>query len=201
MAALQKIAKGVRSKDARRNHALAAALWKAGWYETRTVAIYVEDAANLTPAQLDEWVRDFDNWAICDTACFKLFDQVAPELAFRKIQKWSKSRAEFVKRAGIVLMACVALHNRSIPDEELLRRLPLLEEAATDERNFVKKGVSWALRGVGRRSAKLKAAVLSLAQRLGSAEGAAPRWIGKDVVRELGGKASSQRSSRERGND
>ena len=152
----------------------------------------VDDASRVTAAQMDKWCRDFDNWAICDTVCFKLFDQVAPELAFRKVAQWSKGTAgviggndEFVTRGALALLACVALHNEAAEDRLFLKCLPLVEQAARDKRNFVKKGVSWALRGLGVRNASLKAAVLTVARRLADSADATERWVGKDVVRQL----------------
>jgi len=166
-----------------RDHDLAAALWATGWYEARTIAAFVDDPANVTPAQMDRWCRDFDNWGICDTVCFKLFDQTPH--AFKKVKQWATHRDEFVKRASFALLASLALHDKKSGDEPFVRCLPLIEKAAADDRNFVKKGVSWALRSVGRRSAALNAASLDLAQRLAASDDASARWIGKDALKDL----------------
>ena len=165
------------------DHALAAALWKTGWYEARMLAPFVDEPARVTPAQMDRWARDFDNWAICDALCFHLFDRTPH--AWRKIEQWSGRRGEFVKRAAFALLASVALHDRTTPNAPFLRALPLIERAAIDDRNFVKKGVSWALRGVGRRNPQLNAAAIAVARRLAAASEPSARWIGKDALREL----------------
>lgn len=191
MSAMQKVAKGLRGKDAERNHELAAALWETGWYEARTVAAFVDEAALVTPAQMDRWCRDFDNWGICDTVCFKLFDRTPH--AFGKVMKWSRLRDEFGKRAAFALLACLALHDKEADDAAFAKCLPLIERGATDDRNFVKKGVSWALRSIGRRSAGLHAASVSLAERLAASAEAAPRWVGKDVLRDLTRPAVTRR--------
>lgn len=182
MSAMQKVAKGLG-----RNHELAAALWATGWYEARTVAAFVEEPARVTAAQMDRWCRDFDNWAICDTVCFHLFDRTPH--AFGKVEQWAGRRDEIQKRGAFALLACLALHEKAAGDELFLRCLPLVEAAAADERNFVKKGVSWALRGIGRRNAKLHAATVALARRLAASPQPAPRWVGKDVLRDLTRKA------------
>jgi 3-methyladenine DNA glycosylase AlkD len=122
------------------------ALWETGWYEARLLASMVDDPAQVTSVQMERWVRDFDNWAVVDTVCFKLFDRTPH--AFAKIEKWAKACDEFVKRAGFALLACVALHTTGV-DEDFLRSLALIERGAEDDRNFVKKGVSWALRAIG----------------------------------------------------
>jgi 3-methyladenine DNA glycosylase AlkD len=166
-----------------RNHDLAGTLWHAGWYEARMLAVFLDEPDKVTSAQMDRWCRDFDSWAICDTACFHLFDRTAH--AWSKVTKWSGRRDEFVKRAAFALLACLALHDRTTADEAFADFLPLIESAATDERNFVKKGVNWALRAVGRRNYALNAAAISVAQRLADSPDATSRWIGKDALRDL----------------
>lgn len=178
MANIQKVA-----KQCGRSHALAEALWKTGWYEARMLASLVEEPAKVTPAQMDRWCRDFDNWGICDTVCFKLFDQ-SPH-AFAKVIKWSASKDEFVKRGAFALLASLALHDKSSPDDPFLKMLPLVERAADDERNFVKKGVSWALRAIGHRNPKLHKAALELATKLAVSPDVTARWIGRDAVKDL----------------
>ncbi|MGH8186766.1 MAG: DNA alkylation repair protein [Steroidobacteraceae bacterium] len=165
-----------------RDHELAAGLWATGWYEARMLATMVDDPQKVTAAQMERWCRDFDNWGIVDTACFVLFDRTPH--AWGKVKQWSGRRDEFQKRGAFALLACLALHGRYDSDEQLIDSLALIEQAATDERNFVKKGVSWALRAVGRRSS-VNAAAIALAERLAASAEAAPRWIGKDALREL----------------
>lgn len=179
--------KGI-AKEIGKNHELAAALWATGWYEARMLCALIDDPARVTPAQMERWCRDFDNWAICDTVCFHLFDKVPDKsLAFRKVAQWGVKKDEFVKRGAFALLASLALHDKVTGDGPFLACLPLVERAATDERNFVKKGVSWALRGIGARSPALHAASLDLALRLADSprEAGAARWVGKDVLRDI----------------
>jgi 3-methyladenine DNA glycosylase AlkD len=178
MGDIQKLARRVG-----RDHALALALWQNGVYEARMLAVYVADPAVLTSAQMDAWCRDFDNWAHCDTACFALFDR-SPH-AWKKIDAWARRRGEFQRRAAYALLASVALHDKLADDGLFFARLPMLEVAARDGRNFVKKAVSWALRGVGKRNAELRTHARALAQRLAESDDAAARWVGKDALREL----------------
>jgi 3-methyladenine DNA glycosylase AlkD len=166
-----------------RNHELALALWETGWYEARMLTAFVDEPERVTPAQMDRWCRDFDNWAICDALCFHLFDRTPR--AFQKVMQWCDHREEFVRRAAFALLASLALHDKNTGDEPFARCLPLIERAAIDERNFVKKGVSWALRGVGRRSRALNAAAVKVARRLSTSPQAAARWIGRDALKEL----------------
>ncbi len=166
-----------------RNHDLAIALWKTGWFDARMLTPFVDEPARVTPAQMDRWAADFDNWAICDGVCFHLFDKTPH--AWTKIRRWSADRREFVRRAAFALIASVALHDKEAPDAPFLRSLPLIARAATDNRNFVKKGVSWALRGVGHRNARLHKAAVHLAGRLASSKDATARWVGKDALRDL----------------
>jgi len=187
----------VLAKRLGRSHELAAALWDTGWYEARMLSSLVEDPARVTPAQMDRWCRDFDNWGICDTVCFHLFDRTPH--AWAKVAKWSDKRDEFVKRAAFALLASLALHDKSAADEPFAGSLPFIERAATDERNFVKKGVSWALRAVGRRNAALHAAAVAVAGRLADQPQAAARWVGKDALRELTSPAVIRRLPARRG--
>ncbi len=175
---IQIIAKGLG-----RNHELAAALWDTGWYEARLLTSFVDDPARVTPAQMDRWCSDFDNWGICDTVCFHLFDRTPH--AWSKISKWSNRREEFVKRAAFALLASLAGHDKTTGNQPFVESLSLIERAADDDRNFVKKGVSWALRGVGRRNAVLNTAALEVSRRLAASPQPSARWIGKDAIRDL----------------
>ena len=171
------------AKPLGRDQELADALWDTGWYEARMMVAFVADPARLSAAQMDRWTRDFDNWAICDHLCFHLFDRTPH--AWTKIRQWSGRRDEFVKRAAFALLASVALHDKKAPDEPFLESLPLIEGAASDDRNFVKKGVSWALRGIGHRNPRLRAAALEMARRFAASPDPAARWVGKDAIRDL----------------
>jgi 3-methyladenine DNA glycosylase AlkD len=169
-----------------KDHALSLALWESGWYEARLLAALVGDPARVTRRQMDSWAADFENWGDCDTVCFKLFDQTP--LAWERARKWSASSREFVKRGGFVLMACLAAHDKAAPDQGFTAFLPLIEKGASDERNFVKKGVSWALRMIGRRNHALNEAALEVAKLLASSKEGSRRWVGQDALRELSSK-------------
>lgn len=166
-----------------RDHELAAELWKEEWYEARMLCAFIDDPAKVTTAQMDRWCRDFDSWAICDTICFHLFDRTPH--AFKKITQWSREKGEFQRRAAFALLASVALHDKKAEDGPFVKCLPLIERAASDERNFVKKGVSWALRGVGQRNRMLHEASMELAERLAESTNATARWVGKDVLKDI----------------
>jgi 3-methyladenine DNA glycosylase AlkD len=176
--AIQKLGKRI-GKD----QALAVALWDTGWYEARMLTSYVSDPAALTPAQMDRWCRDFDNWGICDTICFALFDK--SPYAWKKVHAWAKKKNEFERRAAFALLASLAGHDKLSPDDRFLKTLPLIQNAAADDRNFVRKGVSWALRSIGHRSLALHQAAVSLATQLSKSDDGTERWLGKDVLRDL----------------
>jgi 3-methyladenine DNA glycosylase AlkD len=171
------------AKPLGRDHDLALALWDTGWYEARLLAALVAEPARVTPALMDRWCRGFENWADCDTVCFHLFDRTPH--AFEKVARWATRRREFEKRAAFALLASLALHDRASGDDPFLRCLPLVERAADDGRNFVKKAVSWALRAIGARSARLHEAALAAARRLSDSPVASARWVGSDVRRDL----------------
>jgi len=163
------------------NRDLAEQLWQSGVHDARMLATMIDDPATVTPAQMDRWVKDCDNWGLVDTACFHYWDK-SPH-AFKQIEKWAKAREEFTKRAAFALLASSALH-KTISDEQCLRGLDLIEANASDPRNFVKKAVNWALRAIGgKKSPKCRAAARELAEQLSVSEDATERWVGKDAMK------------------
>lgn len=171
------------AKKLGRSHHLAEALWKSGWYEARLLASYVDDPARVTPAQMDRWCRDFDNWGVCDTVCFVLFDRTPH--AWSKVRAWAGRKDEYVKRAAFALLWGLTVHDKDAGDEPFLQGLALVERAAADERPYVKKAVNMALRAVGKRNPALNEAALATARRLAASPDAHAKWVGKDALREL----------------
>jgi 3-methyladenine DNA glycosylase AlkD len=180
-----------KARRLRPDHNLAAALWETGWHEARILAVFIDDPGSVTPAQMDRWCRGFDSWAICDTACFHLFDRTP--YAWGRVAAWSRRRGEFQKRGAFALLASLALHDKETGDAPFLRALALVEREATDGRNFVKKAVNWALRSVGNRNRALHAAAVAAAKRLAASQDAAARWVGKDALRQLASPATLRR--------
>ena len=172
-----------RAKQLGTDHALAMKLWKTGSLEARILASFLADPKQLTLAQMTAWCRGFDNWGTTDTACFALFDR--SPLAWRVVAPWARQKGEFQKRAGFVMMACLAAHDKAAPNAAFLKFLPLIEKGARDDRNFVKKGVSWALRHIGHRNAALHGAAVKTATTLSKSEDATERWVGKDALRDI----------------
>jgi 3-methyladenine DNA glycosylase AlkD len=188
----------IRTLGKRLGHSqdLAVALWENGIYEARMLAAFVGDPKTIDSKQMEVWCREFDSWAICDTMCFHLFDRTPH--AWKLVHKWSKGREEFVKRAAFALLASLSVHDKKAEDARFVEALPLIERAATDDRNFVKKSVNWALRTLGRRNVELNAAAVAVARRLAESPEAAPRWVGKDALRELTSPAVVRRLSKKR---
>ena len=178
MAGLEPIAR--RHK---RDHALAAALWKTGWHEARILAVLIDDPRAVTPEQMDRWAADLDSWDLCDQACMKLFARTP--FVTDKVAAWARDEREFVRRAAFALIAGYTVRDRRAPDEAFLRFLPIIEMHATDPRNYVRKAVNWALRQIGKRSLALHGPALALAERLAASEDRTARWIGRDAVKEL----------------
>ena len=179
------------ARELGRDHALAQALWDSDRYEARLLAAYVDEPAKVTGAQMDRWCRDFDNWGVADTVCFALFDRTPH--AWSRVHKWAALKDEFPKRAAFALLWGLTVHDKVSGDTPFLEALPLVERAAADERHFVKKAVNMALRAIGKRSAKLNKAAITVARRLAAAGEAAPRWVGKDALRELASPAVAKR--------
>ena len=170
-------------KELGQRHDLATPLWDTGVYEARMLVSFVADPTSLTSAQMDRWCKDFDNWAICDAMCFNLFDRSPHRWA--KVKQWSTSRNEFQKRTAFALLWSLSVHDKQATDEQFIHGLSLIERAATDPRNFVKKAVNMSLRAVGKRNRELNAAAVFLARRLSDSDDPTARWVGKDALREL----------------
>jgi 3-methyladenine DNA glycosylase AlkD len=146
---------------------------------------FVDEPARVTPSQMDRWCRDFDNWGICDTVCFHLFDRTP--YAWEKVAQWCDRDEEFVKRAAFALLWGLTVHDKQAHDAQYVEGLRFIERAAADERHFVKKAVNMALRAIGKRNAALNTAAVTVARRLADSPGSAPRWVGSDALRELTG--------------
>jgi 3-methyladenine DNA glycosylase AlkD len=167
----------------RRDHELALALWQSGYHEARILAALIDDPKKATPRQMDDWAADFNSWDLCDQASLKLFARTP--FAVEKIARWAKDDREFVRRAAFATIAGYAVSARTASDKEFLSFLKIIEAHATDERNFVRKAVNWALRQIGKRSKSLHKPALALARKLAASDDRTARWIGKDAVREL----------------
>jgi len=165
------------------DHLLALKLWETGLHDARLLATMVDDPKQITIDQMDKWVRDFDSWDVVDGSCGNLFDKTP--FAVAKAKEWCKRKEEYVKRAGFVLMAELAVHNKQAKDKLFLDFLPLIIEGASDKRNFVKKAVNWALRQIGKRNLKLNRAAVSTALKIQKIESGAAKWVASDALREL----------------
>jgi len=127
-----------------KNHDLASQLWLTGIYDARILAALIDNPIDVTDKQMNVWVKDFDNWAICDGVCLHLFRKTP--FAWTKAKQWTKRKDEFVKRAGFTLFATLAVHDKQADNKKFIQLLPIIKRASTDERNGVKKAVNWALR-------------------------------------------------------
>ncbi len=194
--ALRKLA-----REAGRDHVVAQALWDSGIHEARILATLVDDPALVTRRQADRWARDFDSWDVCDQACQNLL-RYTP-FAFEKAAEWARAKPEFVRRAGFALMAGLAVKAKNAPDAQFEALLPLIADAASDERNFVKKAVNWALRAIGKRNIRLRWKAIEAAEEIRLQDSRAARWVAGDALRELtkpcaGLKAPAAKSDRRR---
>lgn len=174
------------ARSHRRNHTLATELWASEIHDARILAILIDDPGQVTRGQMERWTRGCDNWALTDACCCVLFDRTP--FAIEKALAWSERRPEFVKRCGFVLMAGLAVHRKELSDEGFLRFLAAIRREATDERNFVKKAVNWALRQIGKRNPRLRRAAIAEAEKIRRISSPAARWIAADALRELRAK-------------
>jgi len=169
------------------HHELAQELWKTGIHEARILASMIDDPSRVSEDQMEEWAAGFDSWDIVDGFCGNLFDRT--EFAIRKAHEWSKRKEEYIKRAGFVLIAEMAVHDKKASDKTFLDFLPPIVREASDERNFVKKAVNWALRQIGKRNVTLNVAAIKTCAAIKDSDSRSARWIAADALRELTGAA------------
>ena len=178
------------AREIGRDHELALRLWKSGFHEARILAGFVADPAKLTEALAERWVNDFDSWDVCDQVA-ALLEQVP--FARKKIRQWAASDREFVKRAAFAMIAGLAVHDNAAADAQFEPFLRLVRRASTDDRNFVKKAVNWALRSIGKRNRRLNLRAAAVAREIGRIDSPAARWIAADALRELRSAAVRRR--------
>lgn len=179
------------AKKIGKNHALGLELWSTGIQDAKILAGLISEPRKVTGAQMELWVRDFDNWDSCDGTCCHLF--VFADAAWEKAFAWTKRKDEFQKRGGFALAAYLAYRDNTTADSKYLKFLKVIEREAGDERNFVRKAVNWALRNIGKRNLELNRAAIATAKRLRGTELRAARWIAADALRELQGEAVQTR--------
>ena len=173
------------------DHALAQQLWASKIHEARILASMIDDPKMVTEEQMEGWVKDFDSWDICDQCCMNLFEST--EIAYQKAVEWSSDDKEFIKRAGFVLMARLAVSDKKAGDEKFEQFLPIITREATDKRNFVKKAVNWALRQIGKRDPALNRQAVATAREIQKIDSTSAKWIASDAIRELAGEAVQER--------
>lgn len=189
--ALQRIARELGP-----SHELARELWESGVLEARCVATLIDDPMLVTEEQMERWAKDFDNWAVCDNCCGRLFDKTP--FAYRKVGEWSRREEEYVRRAAFSLTAALAVHDRQAADSKFVAFLRIIKQGSTDDRNFVKKAVNWALRQIGKRNKALNKAAIKAAQEIRQIDSPSARWIAADALRELRSEAVQNRLGHKR---
>jgi 3-methyladenine DNA glycosylase AlkD len=171
------------AREIRGDHALAERLWATGIHDAKHLAALCDDPRQVTEAQMERWARDFDSWDVVDGTCNNLFRMTS--FAYQKAVEWTARDEEYIKRAGFVLMACLAVHDKAAKDSVFERYLRLIKTGATDERNFVKKAVNWALRQIGKRNLRLRESAIKTGKDIQRLDSRAARWIAADALREL----------------
>lgn len=166
-----------------KNHELGMELWETGIHDARLLGILISEAEKVSAKQMDRWVKDFDNWDVCDGSCCHLFVFAAP--AWKKAFEWTRRKKEFEKRAGFALEAFLVVHDKRAADASYKKFLKAIEREAWDDRNLVRKAVNWALCNIGKRNLRLNRAAIASAERIRRQDTRAARWIAADALREL----------------
>lgn len=179
------------AKEAGRDRALAQQLWASAIHEARILAGMIDDPKMVTEEQMERWVKDFDSWDVCDQCCMNLFEKT--KFVYQKAAEWSSNDKEFIKRTGFVLMARLAVSDKKADDRQFELFLPIIKREASDNRNFVKKAVNWALRQIGKRNLNLNRKAIETAKEIQEIDSKSARWVAADALRELTGQAVQER--------
>jgi len=171
------------AKEIGKNHDLSLKLWKSGIHDARLLAVFIEEPEKITEEQMDSWAKDFDSWDICDQACTSLFDLLP--FARKKVFEWSKRNEEFVKRGAFSLIAGLAVHDKKAKDSDFEAFFSIIKKESTDDRNYVKKAVNWALRNIGKRNFNLNKKAIETAKDIQKIDSKSAKWIASDTIREL----------------
>lgn len=171
------------AKKIGKNHRLAKGLWATKIHEARILAGIIEEREKVDEKQMGRWVKEFNSWDLCDQCCMNLFDKLP--FAWSKAIEWAKREEEFVRRAGFALMACLAVHDKGAKNKDFVNFFPLIKKYSTDERNFVKKAVNWALRQLGKRNQFLEEAAIKTAKEIQKIDSKSAKWIAADAIKEL----------------
>jgi len=182
------------AKENGKDHELALQLWKTGIQDAMILAALIDDARAVTEEQMEDWVKDFNSWDVCDQVCMNLFDKTPH--AWKKVRDWAIREEEFVKRAAFSLIACLAWHDKEADDRIFVDLLPVIRDAAADERNYVKKAVNWALRHIGKRNLNLNMEALHAARQIREIDSRTARWVASGAIRELESEAVQNRLRR-----
>jgi len=183
---LKKIAKQI-GKD----HQISQQLWDSGIYEARILAGLVGKPNKVTKRQMEKWVNDFDSWGVCDSICSNLFDKT--QFAYSKAFEWSKRKEEFIKGVGLVMIACLSVHDKEANNKKFEQFFPIIKREADDQRNFIRKAINWALRQIGKRNIVLNKKAIVVAKQIQKMDSKSAKWIANDALRELTSEAVQKR--------
>jgi len=179
------------AKKIGKDHQLALDLWKSGIHEVRILASMIDEVEKVSEKQMDQWVKKFNSWDLCDQCCMNLFDKTT--FSWDKAVAWTKRDEEFIRRAGFALMACLAWHDKEAKDENFIKFFPAIKKYSTDERNFVRKAVNWALRQIGKRNLNLNKKAINVAKEIKKIDSRSAKWTANDAIRELTSRQVQER--------
>ncbi len=185
------------AKEIGNNHQLALDLWNTQFHEARILASLIDEPEKVTEGQMESWVKDFKSWDLCDQCCANLFDKTP--YAYKKAHEWPTREEEYVKRAGFSLIAYLASHDKQAPDKNFIDFLPVIINGSTDDRNFVKKAVNWALRQIGKRNINLNKIAIETAKEIRAFDSKTARWIAVDAIKELSSEKIQARLNKKHG--
>ncbi len=176
---LRKLAKGI-GKSVK----TARELWITGKHEAMILSTMIFPPEKLTLEEAEKMVGDIKSWDTCDHFAGNLVAKANHELITKLIDRWAHSELEFIRRAAFSVIASID-RSEWYTENNVAHFLRLIISASDDNRNFVKKGVSWALREIGKSSVENRTHALKVADEIMESGTSSGRWIGKNAKTEL----------------
>lgn len=146
---------------------LALGLWDSGVHDARVLATMVADPLAMKSGDLDRWSKSLDNYVVTD-AFAKLVS--ASRFARSKMEKWIRSRNEWIASAGWGVAGSLALQDAGLNEDEMEGLLETIETGIHEQKNRVRHAMNMALISIGLHDEAFRRKAKAAAGRIGKVE-------------------------------
>ena len=156
---------GKLQKKIKRDHELARQLWATGNEDARALALMIADPAQATEKELNAWAESI-TWKLHADLLAQHVGSKAP-CRHKLMDRWRKSKREYVSRLGWDLVTLAARNDAELPDSYFDERLKEIESGIHQAPNLARSAMNGALIGIGLRNEGLKKKALAAAKKIG----------------------------------